>query len=745
LPLRKWSASRNVSPNYKRGREIPVKQLLWLIGALLCCAAASGRPPFIEPARVLLADSLTFDAADVDGDWILARGLHIENIDPNDPNWTFDWWERIVLFHRSPSGEWQMVQTLADEYLIFNSDEHFAAPHDLVLENGIAAFSTNSGLHIFELVSGTWVSRGIVGAPQSPPVNLEFDGVTLLASDGSCSTAATAYTRQSNGSWAPQGELIGQGACDEFFPRELAVSGARALVFEDGPSTPSSPNDQVRVFERSGGAWQPLTTLPPPPQPPRFDDLFGPKVALRGDVAMVAGNGTHVYRRGPSGFDYAGKIPLLTTARERPYARDLEIAAQFALQTYPGPSTSYDIAVLQPNSSGDYDHVATLGGAYPHHSVHSSGRRVVAVSGGVAVYDVPQSLTPATATLHDFENGTQGWTVLAGQFAVAQRVSTHVYRQSSLTGDAVAVNSADLKATLITADVRPTAFDGTGRWVGLMARYLDENNFYYLTFRNNNTISIRKKVNGVITDLRTVYPFPGAVELGKNYRVSFEVVGNRLTYYLNGERLFDTFDPDSSLTHGRAGVRTYRATADFDNVIITPAPLMELGGGPYSADISMFDIVDGSWTAGGIFNLDQSSTSGNARVLHGQPTDDQVVRVSARINSIGTQTSGSHWIGAMVRYTDPSNYYYVSLRTSNELSLRKVVNGVITELDRLPFTIQLNQRYRVRIEAIGTKLVVYVNDQARLQATDASHPQGHTGLVTYRAAASFSGLVTWQP
>lgn len=44
------------------------------------------------------------------------------------------------------------AQTLADEYLIFNSDEHFAAPHDLVLENGIAAFSTNSGFHIFELV-----------------------------------------------------------------------------------------------------------------------------------------------------------------------------------------------------------------------------------------------------------------------------------------------------------------------------------------------------------------------------------------------------------------------------------------------------------------------------------------------------------------------------------------------------------------------------------------------------------------
>ena len=44
----------------------------------------------------------------------------------------------------------------------------------------------------------------------------------------------------------------------------------------------------------------------------------------------------------------------------------------------------------------------------------------------------------------------------------------------------------------------------------------------------------------------------------------------------------------------------------------------------------------------------------------------------------------------MVRYTDPSNYYYVTLRTSNELSLRKVVNGVFTELARAPLTLQSN-------------------------------------------------------
>ena len=99
----------------------------------------------------------------------------------------------------------------------------------------------------------------------------------------------------------------------------------------------------------------------------------------------------------------------------------------------------------------------------------------------------------------------------------------------------------------------------------------------------------------------------------------------------------------------------------------------------------------------------------------------------------------------MVRYTDPSNYYYVSLRTSNELSLRKLVNGVITELARAPFTLKFNQPYRVRIEAIGTKLVVYLNDQFIVQASDASHPLGRSGLVTYRAVANYSDYNAWQP
>lgn len=720
-----------------------MKKLVLLIGTLLCCAVAYGRPQFLEPTRELRSD-VGFTQADVDGDWIVARGTYITNVDPNDPDWSYDYYEKVVVFHRSSSGEWQLTQTLADEYVIFNSDEHFANPRDLVLENGVAAFSTNSGLHIFELVGSTWVPRSVVNAPPGSPFDLAFDGTTLLAWNGACSPAATAFTRQSGGSWAATGELGGNYQCSEdedaYIERSLAVSGSRALVYETGATLPGSENDRVHVFERAGGAWQFAGPLPAPSPP---DPLYGWALALRGDEALISGNGTHIYRHGASGFTEAGKIPLLVWALDRPFAYSLEIGTQLSLQTYPGPSTANDVAVLQPNSAGGYDHVATLAGAFDQRSLNISGRRVVTTGGGpVAVYDLPQTFTPTTSTVQDFENGTTGWTALAGQFAVAQRGSTHVYRQSSLTGDAVAVNSADMKTTLITADVRPTQFDGDTRWVGLMARYIDENNHYYLTIRGNNSVSIRKKVNGVITDLRTYWP---PVELGTNYRVAFEAVGNRLTYYLNGERIIDAYDQDNSLPHGKAGVRTYRATADFDNVIITPVPLQELGGGPYYSDISYFDVVDGSWTTGGIFDVNQASADGDARILHGGATDDQVVSVTARINGIGTQTTGSHWVGAMVRYTDPSNYYYVTLRTSNELSLKKMVNGVITELARTTLTVQQGQPYRLRIEAIGTKLLVYLNDEVRLQAVDSSHTQGRSGLVTYRAAAAFSKYHSWQP
>jgi hypothetical protein len=99
----------------------------------------------------------------------------------------------------------------------------------------------------------------------------------------------------------------------------------------------------------------------------------------------------------------------------------------------------------------------------------------------------------------------------------------------------------------------------------------------------------------------------------------------------------------------------------------------------------------------------------------------------------------------MARYTDASNYYYLSLRSSNELSLRKLVNGSITVLGTVPFTVTPGQPYALRLEAVGTKLRAYVNGEMLLEANDTSHASGRYGVLTYRAAATFGSYLAWAP
>ncbi len=86
----------------------------------------------------------------------------------------------------------------------------------------------------------------------------------------------------------------------------------------------------------------------------------------------------------------------------------------------------------------------------------------------------------------------------AAQFALATRGSDDVLAQSSSNGLAIAVLSDSdwTDDQRVEADITPT-FSGTGSWVGLVARYVDADNYYYVAIRDNQTYGIYKRVNGV--------------------------------------------------------------------------------------------------------------------------------------------------------------------------------------------------------------------------------------------------------
>ena len=99
----------------------------------------------------------------------------------------------------------------------------------------------------------------------------------------------------------------------------------------------------------------------------------------------------------------------------------------------------------------------------------------------------------------------------------------------------------------------------------------------------------------------------------------------------------------------------------------------------------------------------------------------------------------------MARYVDDSNYYYLTLRSSNTVSLRKVANGATTVLGNFSLPIPLGTWQRLRIEAIGTQIRGFVNGVLVAEATDATHARGAGGLVTNRAAADFDDYRAIQP
>ena len=55
----------------------------------------------------------------------------------------------------------------------------------------------------------------------------------------------------------------------------------------------------------------------------------------------------------------------------------------------------------------------------------------------------------------------------------------------------------------------------------------------------------------------------------------------------------------------------------------------------------------------------------------------------------------------MARYVDQLNYFYLSVRSGNTVSLRKFQNGTTTILGTASMPVNLGQWYRLRLEVVG--------------------------------------------
>jgi hypothetical protein len=138
--------------------------------------------------------------------------------------------------------------------------------------------------------------------------------------------------------------------------------------------------------------------------------------------------------------------------------------------------------------------------------------------------------------------------------------------------------------------------------------------------------------------------------------------------------------------------------------------------------------------------LRQSSLTGDAgAIFTAVDWGDQSIEADIR----PLEFSGNdRWFGLVTRRTDANNYYYVTYRATGVVSLRRMRNGVVTELGRSYVAgIVPGHSHRVRLESAGDQHAVFFDGLPRVRAKDASLTHGHPGVAGYRTRFDVDNVI----
>lgn len=620
----------------------------------------------------------------------------------------------------------------------------------LAMKDGVAMVIEDSA-RIFERTGTAWAQTGT--ASQVQGADIEIDSGRILVPRISSSWDSDVY-RKIGGVWQSEARLTGHWSQSGDEPPTALqdLKGTRAVIFNETGTNDDPPVARVYESNASGSGWSQIAVL----SAPLGTTVLGPHTATDGTYIAVASapeSGSllwHDWGGGTFGGPAAQLRPADSAMQPGSIsATALEHGGAYFFQR----NFSYDRNAWVVNVFSEMNHVATLvgkNGASLGRSIDVSGNRVLVggrdgASGDniVRIFQLPPSFFPSPQLRQDdFEQSGAGadWQPVAGSaFSVAQSGNTHVYRQTSVAGNAAAVLSAsESNNQAIQVEVTPTSFSGADRWFGLMTRQTGTSNYYYVTARSSGTIQLRRMVNGAFTTLASA---PYAITTGRKYRLRLESIGTEHRVYVDDKPLLKAYD--SALTSGRAGLIMYRTSADYDNVLVSPDPFTTI----YARDFT--DNQAGRWTnrgqgawlaENGLYR--QLATADGARSVTGAGPDDQIVQVRVRPTAFN---GADRWVGLMACYSNDDNYLYVTLRSSNVLSLRQLTSGQIQVLAEQPLNVTTGTWYTLRLEEVGGKIRVYVNDTLRLSYDEPASYRGQVGLITYKAEADFDDFQAYQP
>jgi pectate lyase len=184
---------------------------------------------------------------------------------------------------------------------------------------------------------------------------------------------------------------------------------------------------------------------------------------------------------------------------------------------------------------------------------------------GLLAITVPAAFA-ATLLSDNFEDGNaDGWSKSGGSWAVVSDGS-RAYRQSNVGSELARAFGGSTSWTnyTVSARVKPLAFDGSGRFVGISARTSGATKFYRLALLNSNRAELQA-VNG--SSVAVIGGVSRTVATGTWYTLRIEVNGTTIRGFVDGAQVGS--GTNTMEDNGRIALQTFHATASFDDVVVT--------------------------------------------------------------------------------------------------------------------------------------------------------------------------------
>lgn len=275
------------------------------------------------------------------------------------------------------------------------------------------------------------------------------------------------------------------------------------------------------------------------------------------------------------------------------------------------------------------------------------------------------------------------------------------------------------------------------REASFAVRMQDLKNLYLVVFSPSNAqgatpgVHLRRRVNGKEEILKSSTGTTNLPQRGEWASLRVETEGNRIQVYLNDMLVISHTDSSvNRFSKGKVGLRIagdsrYPCNAFFRQVTVLPSPTSILN--------ARMQILGGNWKRDPSGEVTGSTSNGDGLLLFEKDYTD--FSLSAQVKAADREASFAFWM------QDRKNGYLVVLAPANArgaapgIFLVRRVNGNEERLASNTSTNNLPQRGEwasLKVQAEGSRIRVYLNDQLVISHMDPSTKRFSKGRVGFR-------------